>query len=194
MDKYELKKEKTKNRIIDAFASIMREKHFLKISVGEVCDKANISHSTFYLHYSSIDHLLSEMEADILKNIYKLSSLRYFSFSSETDSQMREDLVKRNCNYLEFYLNHKTTIIPLLSANGDPAFKSKLTTLIMKDYMTSLDSSGVSFGKFTNILLNGISMGAVDGIYKWLLNTNKTAKEASEEITDYWIYISALAK
>lgn len=63
---------KTKNAIIEAFLNIVEKKDISKITILELCDKADISRGTFYLHYQDIYELYSEIESDTLVEIGEL--------------------------------------------------------------------------------------------------------------------------
>ena len=65
--------EKTKNSLINAFLELRAKKEIEKISVKELCAKADVNKSTFYTHYKDIYDLSEQLEqqaaADVLKNI-----------------------------------------------------------------------------------------------------------------------------
>jgi len=44
----------------EAFLELLEQKDFSYITVKEICEKAGVNRSTFYLHYETIDDLLSE--------------------------------------------------------------------------------------------------------------------------------------
>ena len=48
----------TKDAIAQAFLEILGEKDFSKISVNEVCNRAGVHRTTFYLHFHRIDDVL----------------------------------------------------------------------------------------------------------------------------------------
>ena len=48
-------------RLMDeALLELLEKKDFAFLSVKEICQKAGVSRSTFYLHYETIDDLLEE--------------------------------------------------------------------------------------------------------------------------------------
>lgn len=56
----------TKNIIKDTLLELMHQKPFDKITVTELCRKAEINRGTFYLHYVDIYAVLDELEEDAL--------------------------------------------------------------------------------------------------------------------------------
>lgn len=55
----------TKARIRTAFLELLKKKHYAKISVREIAEKANINRSTFYLHYQDVYDLLDQIEEQL---------------------------------------------------------------------------------------------------------------------------------
>ena len=51
----------TKNAIKDALLELMGEKDFEKLSISAVCGAAQITRTTFYSHYDSLDQVLDEL-------------------------------------------------------------------------------------------------------------------------------------
>lgn len=60
MNKAESKYFNTAKRMAEALLALMEKKDFPYISVKEVCAKAEVSRSTFYLHYENTAELLAE--------------------------------------------------------------------------------------------------------------------------------------
>ncbi len=57
----------TKMVICDALLTLMEQKPFGKISVTEVCKKADINRGTFYLHYLDLEDVLDQLLQEILE-------------------------------------------------------------------------------------------------------------------------------
>ena len=60
MDKAESKYFNTAKLMNTALLFLLEKKNFDKITVKEICEKAGVNRSTFYLHYETIDDLLIE--------------------------------------------------------------------------------------------------------------------------------------
>lgn len=65
----DLRVEKTENAIKNAFLELRAKKALEKITVKELCEKAQINKSTFYAHYQDIYDLSDRMEAEVVKTI-----------------------------------------------------------------------------------------------------------------------------
>ena len=60
---------KSKENIKNAFIELRTKKELRKITVKELCEKANINKSTFYAHYEDIFQLSDQIESDVVKQI-----------------------------------------------------------------------------------------------------------------------------
>lgn len=72
MKKVDTRVQFTKNRLQEALLSLLQEKPIDRITVKELCDKADLNRSTFYLHYDSPHSLLKELEQTFLEAHRKL--------------------------------------------------------------------------------------------------------------------------
>ncbi len=78
MNKFESKYQETAVRMDKAFLDILETKDFEYITVKEICSKAGVNRSTFYLHYETIGDLLSE-SVDYMNQEF----LKYFPQNEE---------------------------------------------------------------------------------------------------------------
>jgi AcrR family transcriptional regulator len=60
----------TETVIKDSLIGLMREKPFNKITVKELCARAEINRGTLYLHYSDLLDVLDEIENDVLDSLH----------------------------------------------------------------------------------------------------------------------------
>lgn len=67
----DLRVEKTKNSIINAFIELRSKKPLEKITVRELTALAQINKSTFYAHYQDIFALSDEIEKELVSDIVK---------------------------------------------------------------------------------------------------------------------------
>ena len=61
--------EKTKSAIKHEVINSLNTNEIEKITVKSICDKININRSTFYLHYSTINDVIDEIEDNIIQDI-----------------------------------------------------------------------------------------------------------------------------
>ena len=67
----DLRVKKTERSIQQAFLDLRRQKPLEKITVKELCQRADIHKSTFYSHYDSIGDLMEELEQEIGANLMR---------------------------------------------------------------------------------------------------------------------------
>ncbi len=70
MDKHESKYFHTAELMDEALIELLDKKDYAYISAKELCEKAGVNRSTFYLHYESMDDLLKETVSRVLKGFY----------------------------------------------------------------------------------------------------------------------------
>ena len=67
----------TKRAIKNAFLELMDEKPVDKISVTELCERADINRSSFYAHYVDYPAFIDELECDIVRKQIDAFSVLY---------------------------------------------------------------------------------------------------------------------
>ena len=65
----DLRVSRTLKAIRSAFYDLVLTKDYSDISITELTDRAEINRKTFYLHYSSLEDLVKEVEQEIVENI-----------------------------------------------------------------------------------------------------------------------------
>lgn len=79
MDKFQSKYFNTAILMDEALLLLLEKKDYQYITVKEICQKAGVNRSTFYLHYETMDDLLKEATSMINKRFYE-------SFGSKKDT------------------------------------------------------------------------------------------------------------
>ncbi|MCM8610365.1 MULTISPECIES: TetR/AcrR family transcriptional regulator [Lactiplantibacillus] len=77
----------TVNVIKDSFLELIQDKPYSKISIKEICKVADISRSTFYLHFKSINDVLNT----ILDDAIKMTSPDYLKISNFSIDYLKEN-------------------------------------------------------------------------------------------------------
>ncbi len=119
MNKSESKYFNTALLMDNALISLLEKKDFQYISVKEICRKAGVNRSTFYLHYETIGDLLEEATEYFFNRFYSSFDKNPGKISEQIDTAPLEELILINNDYLIPYLNfikeHKAVFNAFLS-------------------------------------------------------------------------------
>ena len=101
MNKSESKYFNTAVKFDKALLSLLEKKPFEYITISEICEKAGVNRSTFYLHYENTRDLLKETISHILD-----SFTSYFDIDTENIALRFENCDLQELNYInEKYLH-----------------------------------------------------------------------------------------
>lgn len=90
----------TRMAIRDALYELLKDKHLKKITVKEICEKADINRATFYRNYMDIYDLYEKLEAELTESIFADGNL-------EADRYKLLTIIYKNQNfYKEFFSSH----------------------------------------------------------------------------------------
>ena len=92
MQKIDLRVQRTKKVLKDTFEEMLLNTDYEKITIKDLCEKAMINRRTFYLHYNSIDDLMSEILEEM--------SLEFIDYTNDYDHFANLDKIVKD--YFEF--------------------------------------------------------------------------------------------
>lgn len=96
--------KRTRTAVFNAVLDLMIEKDTSKITVLELCKKADINKSTFYLHYKSMDDCIQRCFQAIMNGVVDISKkIKYDEIKSNPKPAVDRllDEVERNIDYLK---------------------------------------------------------------------------------------------
>lgn len=103
MNRFESKYFNTALIMDDALIELLLKKDYEYISVKDICLKAGVNRSTFYLHYETKDDLLKETIKYINKKFYDSFNNKKIDVNK---IESLNELILVNKNYLVPYLNY----------------------------------------------------------------------------------------
>ena len=106
MNKSESKYFATAVRMDEAFLSILEKKDLAYITVKEICEKAGVNRSTFYLHYETVADLLSESVSYMNEHFLSYMKKDSSAFVIKLRTCSLEELYLITPEYLTPYLNY----------------------------------------------------------------------------------------
>ena len=121
----------TRGRIVKAFYDALRGKPLPKVTVREICDRAEINRATFYHHYLDTYDLLEKLEAEILEELRR--NIRWVMVSGERDAMER---------FLEEIRNIRQEEVPVpifRIFEEDPSFSMRLMEVLYQESALRMD-------------------------------------------------------
>ena len=109
----------TKMVLRDSLMELMTTQSILSVSIKDICERADISRSTFYAHYKDQYDLLRQIEEETLGYFEDMLNKYKDKHSKKETAQMLEEM-------LTYIATNGNSIQVLLSENGDLAFQKKL--------------------------------------------------------------------
>ena len=105
MTRSESKYFATAARMDEAFLELLEKKDFAYITVKEICEKAGVNRSTFYLHYETVNDLLAESARYIIGKLIANMPQDTAEFFEKLQTRPLEELHLITPEYLTPYLN-----------------------------------------------------------------------------------------
>jgi len=127
---------KTEAVIIKAMVKLLNASDIQKISVLDLCETADINKSTLYLHYRSLDQVVSTIEDEVVSDINSI----IYSLNAE---RLNEDFVDAMLVYIKKHqkrviaairggrtrFNEKfvKALLPYMAVGADPTSRKKIS-------------------------------------------------------------------
>ena len=106
MNKSESKYFNTAKKMDKALISLLEEKSFEYITVSEICKRADVNRSTFYLHYENTVDLLDETARFLLDDFVSYFNDDVKNITSKLKESSLDELVFISDEYLQPYLTY----------------------------------------------------------------------------------------
>lgn len=160
----------------DSLMELMREKPISKITIKELCEKADINRTTFYAHYTDQFDLLRKMEDETLAWAEEVTT----TLLDQTD---RNETIKLLEGILQSVADNRKHIQILMSEQGDIDFQKQLFTLIYRQCHITPSTAKNSDLAAKEFYFVFVVNGSVGLIQHWLKNgLNMPVKELAEII------------
>ena len=166
--------------IQNAFGELLRQKPFSKITVREICDKAEINRSTFYKHYQDCYDLLDKMKDETLQR-----------FDEMLAGMKDRGVMATMTAILQTLKDNAALFRALRRQGGEHSFTNQLAGHCF-DYMDIQISIHPALGwneTQKRIVFSYLTGGAAAIIEYWLQNG---CKEPPEQIADMTLELSKI--
>lgn len=162
----------TKKILVESLLNIAEKKPLMQISVRELCVQSQISRSTFYIHYDTLETFIEEQVQEFI-NYMPLFDL------SMPEEKIREDIsvyvnyiIKNHKKYMIFYENHclERIIIQELKSRETVMGNQQIYSFLV-DYTVH---------------------GTLATLYEWIRSPKSISEETISEIVFKLAYKAAL--
>lgn len=106
MNKSESKYFNTSRLMNQALIELVNKKDYEFITIKEICKKAGVSRSTFYLHYDNVDDLLAETMENLDKEFFACFGQKDLAIAKDIRRRQKDELILISPKYLLPYLCH----------------------------------------------------------------------------------------
>ncbi len=158
----------------DSLIELMKEKPISKITIKELCERADINRSTFYAHYSDLYDLLHKVEGETFSWVKEAIS----NLMGEPDQQKTIKILEEIFQNL---IKNSSHLQVLMSEQGDIDFQKRVFTLIYEQIginSSNKDSKNIKANESYFIFTVNGSVGLIQ---HWLKSgLKKSAKEMAE--------------
>ncbi|MDO4650248.1 MAG: TetR-like C-terminal domain-containing protein [Eubacteriales bacterium] len=146
----------TKRILKETLIELMQNKPITKITIKEICEMADLSRSTFYLHYTDQFALLEDIENEVLHKTFDYLT----EMNTETDSVASIEI------FLDYVKSNRSTFGILLCQPENTAFQQNVTKALFS-YLQNLVPS-LKDGKQDSYLYTFMIHGSIHVIIDWI--------------------------
>ncbi|AMC94117.1 hypothetical protein AOC36_08985 [Erysipelothrix larvae] len=163
----------TQSALKDSLIELMQQKSIGKISITELCEKADINRSTFYKYYKDQYDLLQSIEDDTLTWLQaRLTTLS--GAKSERDFKIIE-------SFFEYFNENSQYMKVLMRKGGNISFQEKLMGIVFSrvDQIINTQPHGSNLNRYYSIFMLS---GALGILQEWLDNPDDIDEKQLAEI------------
>ncbi|MCT0021314.1 TetR/AcrR family transcriptional regulator [Weissella cibaria] len=168
---YDHKINQTRQQILDAFVTLVKEKDVSKITINDITTIAKINRGTFYRHFDDKFDLIENTETTIFNAVEK--SLQDNILNGQIKSITQAKFGNYRLELLGILKDNADFISAMLSKNGDLTFESKLIAQMRDFSMIGLSALGIDFDSMPasrELTMQFMANGLIGVVRHWLAN------------------------
>jgi AcrR family transcriptional regulator len=151
----------TKMVLRESLIELLREKPIARITVKELCEKADINRATFYAHYTDQFDLFKQIEAEFIADVN--SYLDTFTLE-----QGETGLLQLIIKIFEYVEENKELCRILLGRNGDMDFQTHIMQIVSERVFFEWKKRRKVDESVTEYIYTYVATGSIGIIRKWL--------------------------
>ncbi len=176
------RQKKTREAIFNAFTDLLSNKHYNKITVGEIIERADVGRATFYAHFETKDFLLKELCGELFCHIFDATEEGDGKHRHIFDCDPPSSVILHLLQHLK---KNDNKILDLLACENNELFlryfKENFTLLIKKHpHLFGVEKPR---GLPDDYWSNHISVTFVETVRWWLHNG---MKESTQTLSEYF--------
>lgn len=140
------KTTKTQARLENALLSLIKNKKFDSITVGDITELADVNRSTFYRHYLDKYDVLEKIEDEILNHIieYHSNTIAKIQIKDINKNFQLNHYVNEHNNFFILFNGKLETIRILFSENSNGNFRKKLQNTMFNVFKKTFSLANVN--------------------------------------------------
>jgi len=140
----------TRQTIKDIFLEELKTKPYGKITVTELCKKAEMNRGTFYLHYYDIDDVLNEILEDFLSDTSSVLDHILCPYKLDCTYPFCEKI--RSSSHYQMLFFDDVTSARMLDKISDPGKENFITRLMQSSLLTFEQAEAVFYFQMNGCL------------------------------------------
>lgn len=162
---------RTKRAILKALFGLMEEKDVGKITITELAEKADIDRKTFYLHYDSIQSVISEVEDNLVSTVMKFAGSAERNGDSDAFFAGINRTIRENFEFIRYFVT--SGAYTFFMSKVSEAFRTYVFESIIKDdsFASGHDRQVVS------LAMVNLASGITAMYLKWFQSENSVSLE-----------------
>lgn len=162
-DKVDRRTRYTQRALKESLMELMQEKPIGKITIKEICERADLNRCTFYVYYRDQYALLRCMEDEIIDELNE--QLATYHLSSKADEAFR--VVEKIFQYIA----HNSDFCRLLlSERGDVEFQKRVMFIAQRQYVLEWGDEKEVDEETAEYLYLFVVNGSIGIVQNWLKN------------------------
>lgn len=180
------RQRKTRNAIFTAFISLLSEKNYNRITVGDIIERADIGRATFYAHFETKDFLLKELCDELFCHIFDCITGEGEKHSHIFTCYAPDSIFLHLFQHIQ---NNDNRLLSLLSCSNNELFlsyfKNGLINIVRNQGLATEKATKENLSE--DFIINHIASTFVETTRWWIENKMSLSPE---EITGYFLAVT----
>ncbi|MDR1816047.1 MAG: TetR/AcrR family transcriptional regulator [Clostridiales Family XIII bacterium] len=147
-----------------AFIELLGERPIAKITVKEICARADVNRATFYAHFQDSYDLLRQIEDGFVEDV------TLYLAASDFGTLEGEQALASATKICEYVKANEPLCRVLFGPNGDARFLEKAKEIIRTNFIDEWFRGSSASGRELELILCFAIGGAIEVIQRWIEN------------------------